>query len=82
MEAIVKIDEQGRISLPSGVLDALHFTTPGDLKAQASNGKLEITPLRNPVPATMSKENGVLVAVNSGPFDAVAALDAVRAERL
>jgi hypothetical protein len=82
MEVIVKIDAQGRINLPAAVLDALHFTAPGELRAQASSGKLELTPANTPSKVEFVKEKGLLVAVNLVAFDAVSAIDSVRSERL
>ena len=82
MEVIVKIDAQGRIKLPAAVLDALHFSTPGELRTQASTGKLELTPAITPSGVEFVKEKGLLVAVNPVAFDAVSAIDSVRGERL
>jgi hypothetical protein len=82
MEAIVKIDEKGRVELPAPILDVLRVVTPGELRAQASSGKLELTLVKAPAPIQFVEENGVLVAANKVEFDAVAAVDAARAERL
>jgi hypothetical protein len=73
MEAIVKIDKEGRVKLPSTILDALHVATPGELRAHASTGKLELTPLQTPSAVTFINENGILVAANTVEFDAVTA---------
>lgn len=82
MEAIIKIDAQGRIDLPAAILQDLRVTIPGELNAQVSSGKLELTPICNPVQPILVRENGVLVAVNSSKFDAVAAIESTRDERL
>jgi hypothetical protein len=82
MEAIVQVDEQGRVKLPAPILDALHVGTPGQLRAHASTGKLELTPVQTPSSVTFIQENGVLVAANTTEFDAVSAIEAVRDERL
>jgi hypothetical protein len=82
MEAIVKIDEQGRIKLPAPILDVLHVATPGELRAQASTGRIELTAVQISAPVVFVEENGVLVAANKVEFDAVAAIQAMRDERL
>jgi hypothetical protein len=82
MEAIVQIDEQGRIKLPPPILDALHIPTPGQLRAHASTGKLELTLVLKPSAVSFVEENGVLVAANNVEFDALSAIQALRDERL
>jgi hypothetical protein len=82
MEAIVTIDEQGRVKLPAPMLDALHVSAPGELRAQSSSGKLELTPVQTPSAVVFVEENGALVAANLIEFDALAAIQAVRDERL
>ena len=82
MEEIVQVDEQGRIKLSPSILTALHVAAPGELRAQASTGKVELTPIGRKSGVTFVHENGVLVAANSVEFDAIAAIQAVRDERL
>lgn len=78
----MKIDEQGRIRLPPTILDVLKATAPGEVLAHASTGKLELTPIQQSDTITFVQEKGVLVAANTVPFDASAAIQSVRDERL
>ena len=82
MDAIVKIDKEGRINLPLPMLNALRVPAPGELHAHASTGKLELTAVHKSAAIRFVEENGVLVAANATEFDAVAAVQAVRDERL
>lgn len=82
MDSIIKIDEQGRIKLPPPILDALHVSPPGELRAHTSTGKLELTPIQQSTAITFVEENGVLVAANTVEFDAVSVIQSVRDERL
>lgn len=78
----MKIDEQGRIKLPPTILNALQATAPGEVLAHASTGKLELTPIQQSSTITFVQEDGVLVAANTMPFDASAAIQSLRDERL
>ena len=81
MEAIVSIDEKGRVDL-GPLIEALHFTAPGELQATVTEGRIELIPVQKSAEVRFLRENGILVAENDVPFDAVAAIQAVRNERL
>lgn len=82
MEAILKIDKNGRIDLPPAILNALRINTPGEVRAQATEGNLQITTVKPLAKVAFTKEKGVLVAINSTEFDATAAIDSMRASRM
>jgi hypothetical protein len=82
MEAILKIDKNGRIDLPPAILDALQINTPTEVRAQATEGNLQITTVKSPGKVAFTNEKGVLVAINSTEFDATDAIDSMRASRM
>ena len=83
METILKIDKDGQLNLPQAVLDAIHVAPPCEVRVETRNGRIEIETVQAAdLAPRLEEENGFLVAVNTGPVDAVEAIRQMREDRI
>ena len=81
-DTLLTMDASGRLVIPKGIRRLLQLSAGAVLRPAVVGNRLELTPVEPPGPKPKRKA-GLLVVPRSGqPFDAVAALAALRDSRL
>ena len=81
-DTIITMDASGRLVIPKGIRRRLHLSAGAALRPSIVGNRLELAPVEPPGPRPKRK-SGLLVVPRSGkPFDAVAAVAAMRDSRL